>query len=260
MAIKSVFLFAPAETANADTGAAGFAISLAKAHGAQITIFTVALDVTTPGRQTDAAAVAATLLSAADASGVSCSIITEHSHALGIHEVVAEHARLHDLSVIGSSSLGLLNERMLAEYLMFESGRPVIVVPDQYSGAYQTGALGVAWDNTAAAARALGDAIALFEPEHIHFLTISDEKALSTDLDSHGLIDVTLKRGVKADHKMASVSGRSIAVALQQEALAAGAFMLVMGAYGHSRLRSFVLGSATADILKNSRMPTLLSH
>ena len=149
---------------------------------------------------------------------------------------------------------------MLAEYLMFESGRPVIVVPGQHNTAYQSGALGVAWDNTSAAARALGDAIALFSPEHMHFLTISDEKALPTDLDSQALIDVTGKRGVKADHKTASVSGRSIAVALQQEALAAGCSLLVMGAYGHSRLRRFVLGSATADILKNGRMPVLLSH
>jgi len=260
MTIKSVFLFAPAETATAASGAASFAIGLAKAHGAQITIFTVALDVTTPGRETDVGAVAASLLATADASGVSCTIVTEHSHALGIHEVVAEHARLHDLSVIGNSSLGLLNERMLAEYLMFESGRPVIVVPHQYSTPYANGALGAAWDNTAAAARALGDAIALLAPEHVHFLTISDEKTLPTDLDSQALVDLTGKRGVKADHKMASLLGRSIAVALQQEALAAGSNMLVMGAYGHSRLRSFVLGSATADILKNSKMPTLLSH
>ncbi len=260
MAIKSVFLFAPAETTNAETGAAHFAIGLAKAHNARITIFAVALDVTTPGRNIDVRSVAASLVAAAEASGVQSTLITEHSHALGVHEVIAEHARLHDLSVIGSSSMGLLNERMLAEYLMFESGRPVIVVPNHYSTPYKVGALGVAWDNTAAAARALGDAVALLAPELIHFLTISGEKPLPTDMDSAALVKVTSRRGVQADHKIATLSGRSIAAALQQEAMAAGSTLLVMGAYGHSRLRSFVLGSATADILKNSQMPTLLSH
>lgn len=260
MAIKSVFLFAPAETTNAEMGAAHFAIGLSKAHNARITIFAVALDVTTPGRNIDVRSVAASLVAAAEASGVQSTLVTEHSHALGVHEVVAEHARLHDLSVIGSTSLGLLNERMLAEYLLFESGRPVIVVPDQHSTAFQSGALSVAWDNSAAAARALGDAIALLEPEQIHFLTISGEKALPTDMDSEALVNVTNRRGVQADHKTASLSGRSIGSALQQEAMTAGSTLLVMGAYGHSRLRSFVLGSATADILKNGKMPTLLSH
>jgi nucleotide-binding universal stress UspA family protein len=45
-----------------------------------------------------------------------------------------------------------------------------------------------------------------------------------------------------------------------QEAIAAGSHMLIMGAFGHSRLRSFILGSATADILKNVQIPTLVSH
>ena len=260
MALKSIFLFAPAETAAGGKGPAGFAISLAKAYAARLTIFTVALDVTTPERNIDAPLIAADLCSAAEAAGVEYTLITEHSHALGVHEVVAEHARLHDISVIGSKSSGLLNERMVAEYLMFESGRPIIVVPETHDAPYQNGALGIAWDNTPAAARALGDAITLLEPEHIHFLTIVGEKPLPTDLDSNALVAVTGRRGVTADHLNAALFGRSIAAALQEETKATGAHMLVMGAFGHTRLRSFILGSATADILKNTPIPTLLSH
>lgn len=260
MAIRSILLFAPAETAAVSKGPAAFAISLAKAHGARLTIFTVALDVTTPERHTDAQSVAAQLLSAADAVGLDCTLITEHSHVIGVHEVVAEHARLHDISIIGNYGSGLLNERMVAEYLMFESGRPVIVVPEAHVAPYQSGALGIAWDNTPSAARALGDAITLLDPKNVQFLTIVGEKPLPTDLDSHALVTVTGRRGVKADHVNAALFGRSIAEALQQETEAAGAQMLVMGAFGHSRLRSFILGSATADILKNLHVPTLLSH
>jgi nucleotide-binding universal stress UspA family protein len=237
-----------------------YAFSLAKVHGAQVTIFTVALDVTTPERNTDAGAVAAALQSAAQDAGVACTLVTEHSHILGVHEVVAEHARLHDLSIIGNQRSGILNEHMVAQYLMFESGRPVIVVPEAYDAPYQNGAFGVGWDNTPAAARALGDAIALLEPQQVHFLTIVGEKELPTDLDSNALVAVTGRRGVKADHLMAALFGRSIAQALQKETMGNGAQLLVMGAFGHSRLSSFVLGSATADILKNSQLPTLLSH
>lgn len=79
-------------------------------------------------------------------------------------------------------------------------------------------------------------------------------------MDSTALVTATGKRGVKADYVKAALFGRSIASALQEEATKAGSNMLVMGAYGHSRLRRFMLGSATADILQNSMMPTLLSH
>jgi nucleotide-binding universal stress UspA family protein len=260
MTIRSIFLLAPAETAVVGSGPVAFAISMAKAYGASLTAFSVALDVTTPGRNIDAAGVIAALQNAADAAGVSCSLITEHSHALGVNQVVAEHARLHDISIVGSQDIGLLNERMLAECLMFESGRPVIVVPQTHATPYTLGALAVAWDNTPAAGRALGDAIALLAPEHVHFLTIVGEKEFPTDLDSAALVTATGKRGIKADYVKAALFGRSIASALQEEAAATGSEMLVMGAYGHSRLRRFMMGSATADILQSSTMPTLLSH
>lgn len=260
MTIKSIFLFAPAETADAIKGPAAYAISLAKAYGARLTIFTVAVDVTTPGRQTDALAVAASLRSAAETADVDCKLVTEHSHAMGIHEVVAEHARLHDLSVTGCSSGGLLSEKIIAEYLMFESGRPVIVVPANYEGPYQKGPLAVAWDNSSAAARALGDAIALFAPDQVELLSIEGEKPLPTDLDSARLVEVISRRSTKARHRVAQLAGRSIATALQEEANASGCGLLAMGAFGHTRLRRFVLGSATSDILKNNQMPTLLSH
>lgn len=260
MTIKSIFLLAPAETAVVGSGPVAFAISMAKAYRASLTVFTVALDVTTPGRNTDAAGVTAALQTAADAAGVSCNMITDHSHAMGVNAVVAEHARLHDISIVGSQDIGLLSERMLAEYLMFESGRPVIVVPHTHAAPYSLGALAVAWDNSPAAARALGDAIALLAPKHVHFLTIVGEKELPTDMDSAALVTATGKRGAKADYVKAALFGRSIASALQEEATTAGSDMLVMGAYGHSRLRRFMLGSATADILQNSMMPTLLSH
>lgn len=260
MTICSIFLFAPAETADATKGPAAYAISLAQAYRARLTIFTVAVDVTTPGRQTDAAAVAASLFDASTQAGVDCTMITNHSHAIGVHEVVAEHARLHDLSITGCSSAGLLSEKIVAEYLMFESGRPLIIVPEAHSTAYQAGPITVAWDNSASAARALGDAIALFEPANVDFLTIEGEKALPSDLDPQSLVETTSRRGVIASHATAQLAGRSIATALQQETGGGNDRLLVMGAYGHSHLRRVVLGSATSDILKNNLMPTLLSH
>lgn len=260
MALRSIFLFAPAESARADRGAPAYAISLAKAHGARLTVFCVALDVTTPGRRADAPAVAQAIRDAALAAGVDCTPITEHSHAIGVHEVVAEHARVHDLSVAGADTEGLLSEREVTEHLLFDSGRPVLLVPAAHAAPYVSGPVAAAWDNTAAAARALGDAIALLELQSVHLLTAEGDKQLRGDLGPEAQITALDRRGVDGRHALVDLQGRSIAETLQEEAAARGASLLVMGAFGHSRLRRFVLGSATTDLLANPRMPALLSH
>jgi nucleotide-binding universal stress UspA family protein len=260
MTIRSIFVFTPAERSSPTTGPAAYAIAAARQHKAHLTIFTVGLDVTTPGLKTDAPASGAALKRAADAAGVSSTLVTSHSHALGVHEVIAEHARLHDLSVVGCTETGMLNERQITEYLLFESGRPVILVPESCTQAYRPGTVAAGWDNTAAAARALGDALALLQPERVHLLTITGEKPIPADLDSRRLAETVKRRGVEADHHVVPLSARTIAAALQDETGRHGASLLCMGAYGHSRLRRFVYGSATADILRAIRIPTLLSH
>lgn len=260
MTIKSIFLFAPAESAQPDCGAPAYAIGLARAYGARLTVFCVALDVTTPGRQADAPAAANAIAAAALAAGVECDQITEHSHAIGVHEVLAEHARVHDLVVIGVGQDGLLSERQIAEYLMFESGRPVVLVPPACSAGDRPGTAAIAWDNTAAAARALGDAAALFGIADAVFVTIDGEKLVQGDLDPTELVAAAARRGITARRVLADLGNRTIAAALQDEGQASGASLLVMGAFGHSRLRRFVLGSATSDLMKTIRMPVLVSH
>jgi Mg-chelatase subunit ChlD len=133
-------------------------------------------------------------------------LVTEHSHAIGVHEVVAEHARLHDVSVIGNNSDGLLSERTLAEHVMFESGRPLIVVPQSYAVPYQPSTIAAAWDNGATAARALGDAITLLAPKTIALLAIEGEKPMPTDIDHDRLAILTSRRGTDASFKVAKAT------------------------------------------------------
>jgi nucleotide-binding universal stress UspA family protein len=247
VSVKSILLFAPADSARPDRGAPACAIGLAKAHRARLTVFSVALDVTTPGHRADAPQLAQEICDAAQAAGVDCVTVTEH-------------ARLHDLTVAGADQAGLLSERLVTEYLLFDSGRPVLLVPAGHTAPYAAGPVAVAWDNTASASRALGDAIALLEIASARLLTIQGEKALRTDLEADAICSTMERRGVSATPVSAGLDGRSIAGALQEEAMSGGASLLVMGAFAHSRLRRFVLGSATADLLKHPRLPVLLSH
>lgn len=120
MTVRSILLFTAAEAADAGQGAPTFAVSLAKAHGASVTVFAVALDVATPGVSADAAARAAAITSLAKQEGVECRVVSEHSHAVGIHEVVAEHARLHDLVIAGCAPGAIVGERQIAEHQLFD--------------------------------------------------------------------------------------------------------------------------------------------
>lgn len=260
MSVNSILLFATTESASADRGPAAYAIALAAAHRANLTILSVALDVTTPGRHADPAAMSQAIAAAARQAGIEPAVISGHSHAIGIHEVVAEHARHHDLAVLGCDNTGMLSERMVAEHVLFAGGRPVIVVPRDYEGGAPSRGVAVAWDNTRAAARALGDAKALVGALPLTFLTIGGDKQVQADLSADAILAAAARRGFQASAAAAARGSRSIAEALQQESMALGADLLAMGAKGHSALRRMVLGSATSGVLAGPMMPVLLSH
>lgn len=259
MNLKSIFLFAPAETSTAEAGPAVYAIALAAAHHASLTVLVVNLDVTTPGRQADPEGCAQAIAGAARQAGIEPLVLTEHSHAIGIHDVVAEHARHHDLVILGCGMQGMVPERAIAEHLLFQSGRPLLVVPRDFRGG-PPGAFAVAWDNTAAAARALGDAKPLFADHPVTFLTIGGDKQMQADMSVDAILAAARRRGLRATATAVEKGDRDIAEALQQESAALGAELLVMGGFGHSTLRRIVLGSATSGILAGPKMPVLLSH
>ncbi len=260
MTVRSILLFVAAESGRVDCGPAAYAISLARVHGANLTVMCAALDVTSPGSGADAPALAREIANSARDAGVGCHVIAEHSHAIGISDVVAEHARMHDLCVSGVSRLSLVNERQIAEGLLFASGRPVLLVPASWDLPHAAAAVAAAWDNTAQAARALGDTIALLGPEKVQLITIEGEKNLPTDMNLDALVSALHRRGVSGGHGKADLAGRRIALALAEEAANAEATLLVMGGFAHSGLRQWVLGGATAQVLERLTMPTLLSH
>jgi nucleotide-binding universal stress UspA family protein len=119
----------------------------------------------------------------------------------------------------------------------------------------------VAWDNSRNAARALGDALALLPSvETLTFLVIGDEKTVATSIEPDVLAAIMASRGIKASLRHVKKGARGIGAALQDEARSASADILVMGAFGHSRLRQFVLGGATQEVLGSLQMPVLMSH
>jgi nucleotide-binding universal stress UspA family protein len=119
----------------------------------------------------------------------------------------------------------------------------------------------VAWDGSRVAARAIADAQPLLaHASMVTVLTVTDEKRLPGKDIGERLAQGLRTRGLVAEAVSIQAGARSIGAALQQHSLTIGGDLLVMGGYGHSRVRDFVLGGATEDILANLQLPVLLSH
>jgi nucleotide-binding universal stress UspA family protein len=173
-------------------------------------------------------------------------------------DLAAEEARLYDLAILPWAGATIPAQDM-AQAVVFGSGRPVVMVPAGTAAA-KPDHIALAWDGSRVAARALGDALPLLSTGgRLTVLSVTDEKPMAADQGAR-LVSALRRRGFAAEAVSQPLSGRPVGTALQQAARNAGAQMLAMGGFGHSRLRDFVLGGATRDVLTDLHLPVMLSH
>lgn len=192
-------------------------------------------------------------------AGLQVGCTTKEVILSGELDTAAAEARLADFAVVPWSGEHAASYDM-AQAIVFGSGRPALLVPPSARPA-PLDHVAVGWDASRVAARALGDVLSLVsENVQITVLTIRDEKPLSGSNPAGSIVASLEKRGYRAKASEATLSGRTIAAALQDSALEAGAQLLAMGGFGHSRIRDFVLGGATQGVLAQLRLPSLIAH
>jgi len=147
----------------------------------------------------------------------------------------------------------------VAEAILFGSGGPVWIFPaGETTGHLQS--VAVAWDGGRAAARALRDALpVLGQTTHVTILCATDDKPIDEVLLSE-LRRLLEEHGLENSTRLFSRGSEPIGNALQEVAVEAGAGLLIMGGYGHNRMREFVLGGATRSVLAVRKLPILMSH
>lgn len=173
----------------------------------------------------------------------------------GVEAIVAE-ARFHDLLVVGRMrDTGILGS------LIVSTGRPVVLAPKQ-APENLAPTIAVAWKNSPEAARALTAAMPLFaKADKVLVLAVEEGNGRAATLDSAERIARHLRwHGLSAETQCIIAGERSVADAMVQSALHSRADLLVMGGYGHSRLREFVLGGVTRDVLNDCLLPVFLFH
>jgi nucleotide-binding universal stress UspA family protein len=202
---------------------------------------------------------------AARRAGIAYATRMDDGLELGLAETLAVHARHADLIVLGQVDEDdpAVRHRGLPEEVTLNAGRPALVVP--YIGA--TAAIGerimVAWNASREAARAIGDAMPLLE--RAKAVTVASVNA-RPDARGHGEdpgadIGVHLARhGVRVDVTRLEARDIDVPNAILSHLADAGSDLLVMGCYGHSRLREMVLGGVTRTILREMTVPVLMAH
>ena len=176
--------------------------------------------------------------------------------------IVTEHARMHDITMVPIGAQADL-QQYVAECVIFGSGRPTIVFPEvpKSGNSLSLDIVGVAWDFSRPAARAVADALPILQrAKTVRVVTITQEKTIDTRRSSAELATHLARHGVEVVLEVEEAAGRTIGQALEGYATARDLDLLVMGAYGHSRMRDFILGGATKTIVANPPLPVLLSH
>lgn len=180
----------------------------------------------------------------------------------GAADLFGRMARRFDLAVIGQAEPNkLAAQDIIIEGALFESGRPVIVVPYIQREVLKLDRVMVCWDGSRTAARAIADSLPfLIRSKAIDIVIVASGRDKSDEIPGVDLGQHLARHGLTVDVKRIVAADTDVPNTILSYAADSSADFIVMGGYGHSRLREFVLGGATRGILASMTVPTLMSH
>jgi nucleotide-binding universal stress UspA family protein len=185
------------------------------------------------------------------------------SYVMGA-DLIARQCRGVDLIVRGKPSADIPDAWSdFAETALMRSGRPVLIVPPE-TGSKPLGKHAViAWNDTREAARAVFDSLDLIAgAETVRVLTLigGEDDRPAAETNGAQLLATLGRHGIRAKFEVSvaakGISGEAICAKLVDN----GCDLLIMGGYSHSRLRELIFGGVSRDILRDTRVPTLVSH
>ena len=198
----------------------------------------------------------------ASRAGVSAEPLTLSASAAGAGDQFGRLARRFDLAIVGQAEPETSAvEELIAESTLFQSGRPMIVVPYIQKAPLKLDRVMVCWDGGRQAARAIADAMPILEKAgKVEIVIVANERGKEDEIEGADMGQHLARHGLKVDVKRISSGNIDVADALLSHVADSGTDFIVMGGYGHSRLREFVLGGVTHSILRSMTAPVLLAH
>jgi nucleotide-binding universal stress UspA family protein len=201
-------------------------------------------------------------VAAATRAGVTAEPLTLSASFAGVGDQFGRLARRFDLSIVGQAEPKTSAvEEIIAESALFESGGPVIIVPYIQKAPLKLDRVMVCWDGSRAAARAIADSMPLLERAgQVEVVIVANERGKQDEIEGADLGAHLARHGLKVEIKRTALGDIDVADVILSHAADAGSDFIVMGGYGHSRLREFVLGGVTHSIFRSMTVPVLMSH
>ena len=184
---------------------------------------------------------------------------TVHVDLLG---AILEQTRCADLLIMAQTDAEQRVGELVTDIIM-DSGRPVLIVPKGAKFGDLSGKAVVGWDGSREATRAVFDALPLLKrAKTVDLVTVGKSGDVKDAVRSGGgeLASILSRHGVKAEVVMVERGDINAGDALLKYASEQDGDLLVMGCYGHSRLRERLFGGATQHVMKNMIAPVLMSH
>ena len=199
---------------------------------------------------------------AAASAGIAANSVTLRAGVAGAGNQFGRLARRFDLAVVGQGEPETSAvEEVIVEAALFDSGRPVIVVPYIQKAPLKLDRVMVTWDGGRPAARAIGDAMPLLKRAgRIEVVIVASERSKQDEIEGADMAQHLARHGLNVEVKRSVLADIDVAEMILSHAADAGTDFIVMGGYGHSRLREFVLGGVTRSILHSLTAPALMSH
>ena len=195
-------------------------------------------------------------------AGVSAEPLTRSAGFADAGNQFARIARRFDLAIVGQAKPEpSAVEEKIAEGALFDSGRPVIFVPYVQKAPLKLDHIMVCWDGSRPATRAIADAMPLLERAGtVEVVIVTNERGKQEDIEGADMGQHLARHGLNVEVQRITRGDLDVADALLSHAADADVDFIVMGGYGHSRLREFVLGGVTRSILRSMVVPVLMSH
>jgi len=275
MAIKDILLHI--DTSDRGSSVSDFALSLATEMGAHLTAAGIVLEIVPPAsfmgeypydimaeaiehaRQT--AEQTYRKIAAAAPPTVQTQLVMIQAISGQAREDFGRLARHFDIAIAGQGGdEGGSDDELMVEGALFNSGRPVFVVPNIHKGPAKLGKAMVCWDGGLPSARAVAGSIDILKRAgKVEVVSIAGRNLPNEELPGFNITRHLTRHGISATLKKLPAA-QDIGATLLSYAADSGADYMVMGAYGHSRLREFVLGGTTRTILGSMTIPVLMAH
>jgi nucleotide-binding universal stress UspA family protein len=276
--LKNILVHIPSE--RSIRSIADSAISLAMRHAAHLDAVSIGFETANLGLSIDAAAAVATIyevehegaLARANAAlavfetearnaGITYDLMPLTGGPADIAASVGTLARLYDLTVVLQPESDVNTfDNIVPQEMLFQSGGPVVFIPYTHNGPFEPKHIGIAWDGSRLAGRALRDAAPFLARAQTVTIIAVNEKEISADVSAAILKAHLTRHALSADIVRMDADRADIQPTILSIAADTGMDLIVMGGYGHSRLGERILGGVTRGMMKSMTVPTLMSH